>query len=383
MHKTLSEAAKRVMALAADEARALNHDYVGTEHILLGLLHGDAGGTLQRLGLNSQRVRSEVAKLVSRGPQASLRADLPLTPRAGRVIELASEEATCVSLPQVEPEHLLIGLVRQLDGVAGLVMKKLGLQTDRVRAEALKVRALQIRLVERAVRPVRAGIKHKRKMREELLAHLTAIYREELVHASDPLEATEAAARRFGDPAELSREFQSALPASARVDYHLQRWMGWRAPESVLRMMARTSALSFFIIVAVLVLPALVLLLFKGWDQPSIVSRLLVALSLLTPAAQFATGLCYFKVRDALWGVFGARRSRLHALLWSIVSGFIVVIVAMGFVVSVEGTNAHAIGSLPMLSALATLTAVTLLLQARTRGQTEICDTIWETLDLS
>src|SRR5437868_14415199 len=110
MHNALTESAKRVTALAAGEARAMNHPYVGTEHMLLGLLlegSCDAGGTLRRLGLDADRVRNEIEKLVQRGSQVTPGDDLPLTPRAKRVILLASEEAACVNLPQAGPQHWL------------------------------------------------------------------------------------------------------------------------------------------------------------------------------------------------------------------------------------------------------------------------------------
>ena len=386
MHTALSDSAKQAVALAADEARALQHHYVGTEHLLLALLSEGSCGTVQafqRLGLNVEPVRNEIERLVRPGPQAAPGGELPLTPRAKHVLQLASEEAASVGLAQVGSEHLLIGLIREPDGVAGQVMRNLGLQPDAVRAEALQARLKQIRIIERAVRPLRAGVKHKRKVREELLAHLTAIYQEELAEARDPLIALESAARRFGDPAELSRQLQDAVPLGARTDYYVQRWLGWRAPESVMRMMARTSALTLLIVIALGGITLLVGLLVHGWDPSRpIALRLLAAMAVLMPAAQFGVGVCYFKVRDSLWGAFGARRSRVNAVLWSVFAALIVVAAAIGLAVTVEGTLAHLAGDLPMPGFIATLTVITLLLAAQTQGQTEISDTLWATIDL-
>ena len=108
MSNTLTEQARTVMSLAADEARQLNHEYVGTEHILLGLLRegsSDAAGALRRLGVGVDAVRAEIEKLVQRGPIPPGAADLPLTPRAKRVLQFASEVAADVSLARVGPEH--------------------------------------------------------------------------------------------------------------------------------------------------------------------------------------------------------------------------------------------------------------------------------------
>src|SRR4051794_28769424 len=210
MFKTLTEQARRVLTLAGEESRRLGHEYIGTEHILLALVadpsHAGAG-LLATLGLNSDAVREEISKLVHRGPAQQLAgepAPLPLTPRAARAIQIASDEAANVSLSLAGPEHLLIGLIDEPHGVAGRVMRNLGLDVGRVRAESLRIRYRQMQIVERAVRPVHVSVKRKRRMREELLAHLTTICEDEQRGGTiDPIAALDAAARRFGDPAEL------------------------------------------------------------------------------------------------------------------------------------------------------------------------------------
>src|SRR4051812_28641850 len=125
MPQTLTEKARQVLSLAQDEAQRFNHHYVGTEHILLGLMlegSGESAGALQRLGLNLDTVRAEIEKLVLHGPTPATSAELPVTPRASRVIQFAFEEAAMVNQMQAGPEHLLIGLIRERDGVAGQVM---------------------------------------------------------------------------------------------------------------------------------------------------------------------------------------------------------------------------------------------------------------------
>lgn len=235
MLNRLNDQAKHVMSLAADEARALSHQYVGTEHILLGLCRDGSSisDVLHRLGLTADVVRTQIETIVHRGDGAPSIGDLPLTPRANGVIQIAAEEAAVLSLSLIGPEQLLLGLIREPDGVAGVVMRNLGLTVRQVGTEAFKGRIQQMRIVELAVRPVRAGIKHKRKMREELLAHLGEIHQDEISRTGDSSVAIDAAAARFGDPLELGRELDASVPTSERIAYYVERWIAWRAPESV------------------------------------------------------------------------------------------------------------------------------------------------------
>src|SRR5262249_56512234 len=130
------------------------------------------------------------------------------TSRANRVVEFALEEAAVVNQAQAGPEHLLIGLIREPEGVAGQVMRNLGLSLRRVWEESLKIRLSMMKIVERAVRPIKATIKYKRKVREELLGHLSATYEEEVSRDGQPFAALNRAADRFGDPGRLSRELE-------------------------------------------------------------------------------------------------------------------------------------------------------------------------------
>src|SRR5262245_37131860 len=155
----LTESARRVMALADQEARGLQHHYVGTEHILLGLVDEGSGGVgdvLRTFGLDAAKIDREIERLVQRGPAPVGAGTLPLTPRSRRVLQYAAAEAQLMGEERVGPEHLLLGLFRTPDGVAGQALRNLGLELQQLVAETFKIRVMQMKTVERAVRPVRA-----------------------------------------------------------------------------------------------------------------------------------------------------------------------------------------------------------------------------------
>jgi len=130
------------MALANQEAQRFNHEYVGTEHILLGLVKEGTGvgaNVLKNLGVELQKVRLEVEKLVKAGPDMVTMGKLPQTPRAKKVIEFAIEEARNLHHNYVGTEHLLLGLLRESDGVAAQVLLNMGLRLEDVRAEVLNL----------------------------------------------------------------------------------------------------------------------------------------------------------------------------------------------------------------------------------------------------
>jgi ATP-dependent Clp protease ATP-binding subunit ClpC len=130
------------MALANQEAQRFNHEYVGTEHILLGLVkegQGVAANVLHNLGIDLKKIRLEVEKIVKSGPDMVTMGKLPQTPRAKKVIEFAIEEARSLGHNYVGTEHLLLGLLREHDGVAAQVLMNLGLKLDDVRAEVLNI----------------------------------------------------------------------------------------------------------------------------------------------------------------------------------------------------------------------------------------------------
>ncbi|MCK4340856.1 MAG: ATP-dependent Clp protease ATP-binding subunit [Phycisphaerae bacterium] len=142
MFERFTDRARKVMALANQEAQRFNHEYIGTEHILLGLVKEGSGvgaNVLKNLGVDLRKVRMEVEKLVKSGPEMVTMGKLPQTPRAKRVIEYAIEEARNLNHNYVGTEHLLLGLLREQDGVAAQVLMNLGLKLEDVREEVLNL----------------------------------------------------------------------------------------------------------------------------------------------------------------------------------------------------------------------------------------------------
>jgi ATP-dependent Clp protease ATP-binding subunit ClpC len=142
MFERFTERARKVMALANQEAQRFNHEYIGTEHVLLGLVKEGSGvgaNVLKNLGVDLHKVRMEVEKLVKTGPDMVTMGKLPQTPRAKKVIEYAIEEARNLSHNYVGTEHLLLGLLREHEGVAAQVLMNLDLKLDEVREEVLNL----------------------------------------------------------------------------------------------------------------------------------------------------------------------------------------------------------------------------------------------------
>ncbi len=142
MFERFTDRARKVMALANQEAQRFNHEYIGTEHILLGLVKEGSGvgaNVLKNLDVDLRKVRLEVEKLVKAGPDVVTMGQLPQTPRAKKVIEFAIEEARNLNHNYVGTEHLLLGLLREQDGVAAQVLMNLGLKLEEVREEVLNL----------------------------------------------------------------------------------------------------------------------------------------------------------------------------------------------------------------------------------------------------
>ncbi len=142
MFERFTDRARKVMALANQEAQRFNHEYIGTEHILLGLVKEGSGvgaNVLKALSVDLRKVRLEVEKLVKQGPEMVTMGKLPQTPRAKKVIEYAIEEARNLNHNYVGTEHLLLGLLREHDGVAAQVLRNLGLKLEEVREEVLNL----------------------------------------------------------------------------------------------------------------------------------------------------------------------------------------------------------------------------------------------------
>jgi len=142
MFNRFTERARKVIVLAKEEAKRFNHDYIGTEHILLGLIRegeGVAATVLQKLGLNLQNIRLEIEKLVQPGPATQILGDIPFTPRAKKALELAAEEARALGHNYIGTEHILLGLIREGEGVASQVLMNLGLDLETVRNEVMEI----------------------------------------------------------------------------------------------------------------------------------------------------------------------------------------------------------------------------------------------------
>ena len=136
-----TERARKVLSLSQEEAQRFNHNYIGTEHILLGLVRegeGVAAKVLANLGVDLEKVRSAVEYIIGRG-EKSVGQDIGLTPRAKRVIELAVDEARRLNHNYIGTEHLLLGLLREEEGVAAGVLESLGVSLDKVRAETVRL----------------------------------------------------------------------------------------------------------------------------------------------------------------------------------------------------------------------------------------------------
>src|SRR5262245_23419895 len=142
MYERFTDRARKVMQLAKQEAQRFNHEYIGTEHVLLGLIKegsGVAANVLKNLDVDLRKIRLEVEKLVQSGPDMVTMGKLPQTPRAKKVIEYSMEEARNLNHNYVGTEHILLGLLREQEGVAAQVLMNLGLKLEEVREEVLNL----------------------------------------------------------------------------------------------------------------------------------------------------------------------------------------------------------------------------------------------------
>ena len=142
MFNRFTERARKVIVFAKEEARRFNHDYIGTEHLLLGLIRegeGVAASVLQKLGLDLETIRIEVEKLVQPGAQTQVLGDIPFTPRSKKALELSAEEARALGHNYIGTEHLLLGLVKEGEGMAYRVLLNLGLDLNKLRNEVMEL----------------------------------------------------------------------------------------------------------------------------------------------------------------------------------------------------------------------------------------------------
>jgi ATP-dependent Clp protease ATP-binding subunit ClpC len=141
LFERFTDRARRVVVLAQEEARLLNHNYIGTEHILLGLIHegeGVAARALEGMGINLESVRSQVVEIIGQGSQAPS-GHIPFTPRAKKVLELSLREALQLGHNYIGTEHILLGLIREGEGVAAQVLQQLGAELHKVRQTVIQL----------------------------------------------------------------------------------------------------------------------------------------------------------------------------------------------------------------------------------------------------
>jgi ATP-dependent Clp protease ATP-binding subunit ClpC len=141
MFERFTDRARRVVVLAQEEARRLNHDYIGTEHMLLGLVHegeGVAAKALESLDISLEAVRAQVEEIIGRGGQAPA-GHIPFTPSAKKVLEFALREALVLGHNYIGTEHILLGVIREAEGVGAQVLENLGADLARVRQQVIQL----------------------------------------------------------------------------------------------------------------------------------------------------------------------------------------------------------------------------------------------------
>jgi hypothetical protein len=239
--------------------------------------------------------------------------------------------------------------------------------------------------VERAVRPVRSSGRRKDRMREELLAHLTASYEEEFARLGDENAARAEAIRRFGEPAALTAELQASVPLKGWVEYQLERWFGWHAPESAVRYTFRLAVL--ILIVSVVLSTPVVLAVALSCSDFAIdgLTRLRIGgtFLLVMSVDVFLLGLLYYKMRDALLGRMEVRRSLLRATGFALLFGLVLFTSGPAIAVLSLGDVASGVWLvLPDFLILASVGLGFALFYALVNGPAEIRHTEWECLDI-
>jgi ATP-dependent Clp protease ATP-binding subunit ClpA len=176
MFERFTDRARRVVVLAQEEARMLNHDHVGTEHVLLGLIReggGVAARALESLGITEEAARQQVEEIVGRGQPGVQRRHLPFTPPAKKILQLSLREAIALGHAHIGTEHILLGLVRAGDGRAMQVLNGLGVDPIRVRQQVIQL--VSARRVEQAPGTGRATGRGKRKLLSEFRGRLDSL----------------------------------------------------------------------------------------------------------------------------------------------------------------------------------------------------------------
>ena len=213
MWQRFTERARRVVFFAQEEAGRLGDNYVSTEHLLLGLVRENdsvAARILDRIGVSLGRIRSEIERQVARG-DGRLGQDMQLTPRAKRVIDLAYDEARQLNNNYIGTEHLLLGLIREGEGLAGRVLSKLGVDLERTRREVMSLQDAQPGAEGKMRQPDPAANAAARRAFAEALGNLSPEQR----------KALEGEGLRFGELPVAFQEAARALFASVLHPVHL------------------------------------------------------------------------------------------------------------------------------------------------------------------
>jgi ATP-dependent Clp protease ATP-binding subunit ClpC len=200
MFERFTDRARRVVVLAQEEARMLNHNYIGTEHILLGLIHegeGVAARALESLGISLEAVRQQVEEIIGQGQQMPT-GHIPFTPRAKRVLELSLRESLQLGHEYIGTEHILLGLIREGEGVAAQVLVRLGADLNQVRRQVIQL----LHGSRGAERGGSAAASRERGLPPEVAARLDAI--------DSRLSAVEQRAGTGPDTIELDQQIEQA-----------------------------------------------------------------------------------------------------------------------------------------------------------------------------
>jgi hypothetical protein len=241
----------------------------------------------------------------------------------------------------------------------------------------------QMKIVERVVRPLRANSARKRKMRDELLAHLSAIYDEELARRNDPLEAVAAAGERFGNPAILTAELQATVPRRECWEYDFESRFGWHPPETALSWMTRVAIQLGVLMLLLCALVAIAAMRELGWSYSVwLAVRPIAAAALVLPVSLFSYGICYYKTRDHFFGVFGSQKSWSRVMLWAALLNCTTVASGLIFFMISYGRFAPAAAAFYPMVVFGLIWAGSAVVFAPVFGPREIRDTTWALLDL-
>jgi ATP-dependent Clp protease ATP-binding subunit ClpC len=227
MFERFTDRARKVMQLANQEAQRFSHQYIGTEHILLGLIKegsGVAADVLKNLGIDPAKVRREIELIVQPGPNMMTMGKLPQTPRAKKVVEYAIDEARKINHDYVGTEHLLLGLVREEEGVAGQVLMHLGLKLQVLRDEVIKLLSA---IPDTAQRSESRQQNDKSQLRSEVAADQMTLLPVQVRQAFRMIECLVDAFASMKEEAVAAKDFERA--ASLRDHVHglgkMKEWL--------------------------------------------------------------------------------------------------------------------------------------------------------------